>query len=81
MANATDKTAVIRENLSDAGFCADSIDRCMQMLDEKRYSDLEKLLAVHRRALLDHIHSYTAQLDCLDYFIYTLKKMMEVSES
>lgn len=34
MADATDESAVIRENLTDAGFSPESIESMMQLLDE-----------------------------------------------
>ena len=74
MANAADKNAVIWENLTDAGLSRESVERCMELIDTKSYTALERYLAVYRNKLLDRIHEYTARLDCLDYFTYDLKK-------
>lgn len=74
MANAADKNAVIWENLTDAGLSRESVERCMELIDTKSYTALERYLAVYRKKLLDRIHEYTARLDCLDYFTYDLKK-------
>ena len=78
MALATDKTAVITENLADAGFDKEEISECLKMLDNQDFSSLQKFLSNHRRKLLDSIHEYNDHIDCLDYFTYTIKKSMEV---
>lgn len=78
MALATDKTAVITENLADAGLDKKEIAECLKMIDQHELSALQKFLSDHRRKLLDSIHEYNDQIDCLDYFTYTLKKSLEV---
>ncbi len=74
MAYAADESAVIRENLADAGFSPESVESMMHMLDEQNETALKKLIAEHRKKLLSNIHKYTSQLDCLDYFTYTINK-------
>ena len=74
MPNAADTRAVIEENLKDAGFDADNIHRCMDMLSHGSYDELYKFLASHRKDLLDSVHESTKQLDCLDYLVYKLRK-------
>ncbi len=78
MALATDKTAVITENLTDAGLDKKAIAECLKMLDKHEFTALQKFLSDYRKKLLDSIHEYNDQIDCLDYFTYTLKKFMEV---
>ena len=78
MALATDRIAVITENLVDAGLDENKIAECLEMLDNQNFSALQKFLYDYRRKLLDSIHEYNEQIDCLDYFTYTLKKSMEV---
>lgn len=78
MALATDKTAVITENLADAGLDQKEIAECLEMLDQHEFSALQKFISDYRRKLLDSIHAYNDQIDCLDYFTYTLKKSLEV---
>lgn len=78
MALATDKTAVITENLADAGLDKKEIAECLKMLDQHEFSALQKFLSDYRRKLLDIIHEYNDQIDCLDYFTYALKKSLEV---
>ncbi len=78
MALATDRIAVITENLTDAGFDGNGVTECLKMLDNNEVSALQKYLANYRKQLLDSVHNFNKQIDCLDYFTYTLKKSMEV---
>ena len=77
MALATDRIAVITENLIDAGLDESSIARCLEMLDRKEWSELQKYLADYRDQLLESVHKYSERINCLDYFTYTLKKTTE----
>ncbi|MDE5772411.1 MAG: hypothetical protein K2I06_12425 [Ruminococcus sp.] len=79
MALATDRIAVITENLTDAGLDRKAVAECLKMLDKKEFSELQKFLSVYRRKLLDSVHEYNKQIDCLDYFTYTLEKSLEVT--
>lgn len=74
MANAADKTAVMTENLRDMGLDDETIFKCMMLVEEKQYAELEKLLRAYRKTLLDSVHKYNDRIDCLDYFTYTLRK-------
>lgn len=78
MALATDRIAVITENLTDAGLDGSGVTECLKMLDNNEVSALQKYLANYRKQLLDSVHNFNKQIDCLDYFTYTLKKSMEV---
>ena len=78
MALATDRIAVMTENLTDAGLDENGVTLCLEMLDKKEISALQKFLADYRRRLLDSVHEYNKQIDCLDYFTYTLNKSLEV---
>lgn len=79
MALATDRIAVITDNLMDAGLDKNEIAECLAMLDKKDFPSLQKFLSDYRRKLLDRIHTYSNQIECLDYFTYTLKKSLEVT--
>lgn len=78
MTLATDRTAVITENLADAGLDKKEIAECLKMLDKQDFSALQKFISDYRRKLLDSIHEYNDHIDCLDYFTYTLRKSLEV---
>lgn len=79
MALATDKIAVITENLTDAGLDMKEIAECLEMINQHEFSALQKFLSDYRRKLLDSLHSCNDKIDCLDYFTYTLKKSLEVT--
>ena len=74
MANASDKMAVMTENLRDMGLDDETTAKCLMLIEEKRYAELEKLLKSYRQTLLDSVHKYNDRIDCLDYFAYTLRK-------
>ena len=74
MANAADKTAVMTENLHDMGLDDRMTAECLELVRQKRYAELERLLKSYRQTLLDSVHKYNDRIDCLDYFAYTLRK-------
>ena len=74
MANAADKTAVLTENLRDMGLDDEMTAKCLTLIEERRYTELEKLLKTYRQSLLDSVHKYNDRIDCLDYFTYYLRK-------
>ena len=74
MANAADKTAVLTENLHDMGLDDETTAKCLMLIEEKRYAELEKLLKAYRQSLLDSVHKYNDRIDCLDFLTYTLRK-------
>lgn len=62
----------IRQNLIDAG-CdnafIEQFDACS--CDTKQR---EKMLAAHRRELLDEVHAKEHCISCLDYLVFMMKK-------
>ena len=73
MANAADKTAVMTDNLHDMGLDDRMTAECLELVRQKRYAELERLLKSYRQTLLDSVHKYNDRIDCLDYFTYKLK--------
>ena len=73
MVNAADKTAVMTENLHDMGLDDLMTAECLELVSQKRYAELERLLKSYRQTLLDSVHKYNDRIDCLDYFTYKLK--------
>ncbi|QWU13115.1 hypothetical protein SAMN04487895_115115 [Paenibacillus sophorae] len=57
-------------NLLDAGCSRDFADNFLHLADQQKKL---RLLSCHRCSLLDKIHEYQKQLDCLDYLIYSMK--------
>lgn len=41
---------------------------------EKRIAEMKRILARHRRTLLDTIHADQKKIDCLDYLVYQMEK-------
>ena len=74
MANAADSRAVLTENLRDMGLDDETAEKCLTLIEGKRYIELDKLLKGYRKTLLDSVHKYNDRIDCLDYFTYNLRK-------
>jgi len=74
MAQANDKTAIILQNLKDAG-CSDTlIEKCLNLVKEQNQTALLKALTVHRKNLLNKVHQNQKKLDCLDFLIFKVRK-------
>ena len=74
MPEASDKQAILRENLKDAGCGPELIRRCEALTRSEKQGELMRLLASHRRTLLDAVHENERRIDCLDYLIYRMEK-------
>ena len=74
MPEASDKQAILRENLKDAGCDPDMIRRCEALAQSEKQGELMRVLSQHRRALLDTVHENERRIDCLDYLVYQLEK-------
>ena len=74
MPEASDKRAILRENLKDAGCDPDMIHRCEAMAQGEKQGELMQILSLHRRTLLDAVHENERRIDCLDYLVYQLEK-------
>ncbi len=68
----------IIQNLKDAGCNQDMITAFINDLKEGYIDDGMKLLAAHRRLLLEELHREQKQIDCLDYLVYKMKKTKKV---
>lgn len=74
MPEASDRQAILRENLKDAGCDPDMIRRCEVLVQSEKQGELMQVLSLHRRALLDTVHKNERRIDCLDYLVYQLEK-------
>ena len=63
------ETDAIIQNLKDAGCSAGTISDFIEDIEGGNMAEGLKLLAVHRRALLDHLHEEQKRIDCLDYLV------------
>ncbi len=68
-----EEKSIIR-NLRDSGCGKDTIKAFVEDLREEKYSEGLKLLAAHRRVLLDELHKEQKRIDCLDYLVYKMQK-------
>lgn len=75
MAEINDVYGRVYQNLVDADCDKETTRRCMSLMKDGRYMDMVPILARHRQALLDRIHKGQKEIDCLDYLLYSLKKM------
>lgn len=71
--NANDENAIV-QNLIDAGCGEDLIAEFMDDFRKDNISKDLKLLAAHRRLLLDNLHKEQKRIDCLDYLVYKMEK-------
>ena len=74
MPEASDRQAILRENLKDAGCDPDMIRRCEVLVQSEKQGELMRVLSLHRRALLDAVHENERRIDCLDYLVYQFEK-------
>lgn len=68
------KEEAIIQNLKDSGCGAETIEEFVEDMRKEKYSEGLKLLAAHRRVLLDELHKEQKRIDCLDYLVYKMKK-------
>lgn len=62
------------ENLKEAGCTNKQIQEVMKLYQEGKNLDVEKKLEHNRRKILEAVHKQEKQIECLDYFLYQLKK-------
>ena len=77
MNSESNENAII-QNLKDAGCNQDMITAFINDLKEGYIDDGMKILAAHRRLLLEELHREQKQIDCLDYLVYKMKKTKKV---
>jgi hypothetical protein len=64
----------IEECLEDAGCSCQTIESVLECIEEENDERKIMLLKKHRCYLLDKIHDYQKQIDCLDYLLYQFKQ-------
>ncbi len=72
--NSKSNEDAIIQNLKDAGCNQDIITAFIKDLKEGSIDDGMRLLAAHRRLLLEELHREQKQIDCLDYLVYKMEK-------
>lgn len=74
MPEISDTKGILRQNLIDAGCNHEIVQRCMDLAQEKKTMEMKRILARHRRTLLDTVHAEQKKIDCLDYLVYRMEK-------
>lgn len=74
MAESSDTLEIFRQNLVDAGCKQEIVQRCMNLAQQRRTSEIKHILACHRQTLLDTLHADEKRIDCLDYLVFTIDK-------
>lgn len=65
------------QNLKDAGCDESTIEIFMDDIKNGKVDDGLKLLATHRRSLLDALHKDQKKIDCLDYLVFIMRKKVK----
>lgn len=66
--------AKVRQNLIDAGCDSDTISDFFRIAGTDQLKRRLMLLQKHRKKLLDGIHKWQYEIDCLDYLIMQMEK-------
>lgn len=61
------------ENLKDAGCCSDTIEKFLLYFDENQKEKQLALLEIHRKELLNVVHTEEKKIYCLDYLVFHIK--------
>ena len=65
------------QNLKDAGCTDEMIEKFMSLQNSKSEEQQLRLLAAHRKYLLERLHRVERRIDCLDYLIYQMENKKE----
>ena len=62
------------QSLKDAGCDQKTVEEFLSLRQAGNKAKQLKLLAVHRKQLLDKVHQEEKRIDCLDYLVYQIGK-------
>ena len=71
----------IIQNLKDAGCCPEKIECFMKEYRNNQKADSLKLLAAHRRELLDNLHREQKCMEGVDYLVYDIEKQDDLEKA
>lgn len=74
MAEASDQTGILYQNLEDAGCDKQTKEKCMALFQSGNLRGILPLLSNYRKDLLSTVRSGQKKIDCLDYLIYKIQK-------
>ncbi len=64
----------ILQNLLDAGCSRELAEKITELLINGDEEQANLLIKQHRKCLLNSVHAYKKNIDCLDYLVYALEK-------
>lgn len=67
-------------NMTDAGCSEDTINSFWLCYQEGDVKGELKVLSNHRQALLDEVHKGQKGIDCLDYMVYQIEKILKLED-
>lgn len=74
MAHASNEREMLLQNLKDAGCDQQLIDYCLLLFQQNNISEMKRILANYKRKLLETLHMYEKEIDCLDYLMFRLEQ-------
>lgn len=66
--------ARLLRNLKDAGCGPLPTARILALRENGNQREILRILACHRRRLLEKVHAAQKELDCLDYLVFNLQQ-------
>lgn len=75
MAHTANTREMLLQNLKDAGCSQQMIESCVALFRQKNTLEMKRLLAKHKRALLEAVHIHQKEIDCLDYLVFRLDQI------
>lgn len=64
----------IAQYLKDAGYDKDKLEEIVNLIKNEKLDEVYRKLRIHRNKTLENEHEIQKQIDCLDFFLYKLKK-------
>lgn len=64
----------IVQYLKDAGYDKNKLEEIVNLIKNEKLDEVYRKLSIHRNKTLENEHEIQKQIDCLDFFLYKLKK-------
>lgn len=69
-----EREELVIQNLEDAGCGPETIHNFICRCNAGKTAEALRLLACHRRQLLEELHREQKRIDCLDYLVYQINR-------
>lgn len=60
--------------LKDIGYDKNKLEEIIKLLEDKKLDEVFNKLSIIRNKILENEHELQKKIDCLDFFLYKLKK-------